>query len=178
MADGGCEMRAAAALLEVIALAATRQDDDTLFFHYWLSERIRFLLGPRGFDREKLGAHVLPLRSRIQNMITLGINLRGRPAGEFLAARFAIAEESGNQVSGSGAVLDALVSSASFAGAGLLETIDVLSLVPGCADDACMTFARLAGLFYGEKRLLAIRTFGEPLSAFLAPAAGAGGEEV
>ncbi len=156
------EEEAVLAALQLRALAAC---DDTMFFHYWMSGELRSWFGPRGFEAAEKFA---TLRQRVQDMITMGINLRGRRPEEYLAARQRWGQRSESGSSEFALVFDALLSAASFAGAGLLETMDVLVRDPICPRAGVLTFARLAGLFYGRNRLLNLRTLDRPFHSFLA----------
>ncbi len=162
----------AAVLLKVILHAARHAHDPQFFFHYWLSENLRAWFGPRGFAVLLENPRMTALRQRIQDMITLGINLRSRSPQDFLAARYALESRQDKGQDRSTMILDALVASASFAGAGVLETIDVLSCSPKHAKAACATFGLIAGTFYGHNRLCCLRTFGRPFEEFLIPDAG------
>lgn len=157
----------ARALIQVIWNAAHVESEDNLFFHYWLSEKLRSWLGPRGFTDAKTRQVVVDLRRHAQEMLTLGINLRGRSPAEFLAARFSIANNQKTDSNSASAILNTIVSCASFAGAGLLETLDVMSLSPPCPQASCTMFGLLAGRFYGLKRLLALETHGQVFQSFL-----------
>ncbi len=159
--DGG-----ALALLATIFHKAKHAHDHRLFFHYWLSENMRSWLGPRGFDLPTCVEELKTLRQRIQNMLTMGINLRGRSSAEFLAAQFEVMNGTGGHQFGAGYVLDSIVAASSFAGAGLLETVDVLSMAPHNRADVCDCFGLLAGTFYGRSRLVELGTFGEQLTEF------------
>ncbi len=156
----------ALALLATILHKAKHVHDHRLFFHYWLSENMRSWLGPRGFDLPASVGDLEALRQRIQNMLTMGINLRGRSSAEFLAAQFEVMSGTAGHQVGAGYVLDSIVAASSFAGAGLLETVDVLSMSPHNRADLCDCFGLLAGTFYGRSRLVELETFGEQLTEF------------
>ncbi|MFT7619866.1 MAG: hypothetical protein ACI97A_003523 [Planctomycetota bacterium] len=161
------------ALIHVIWNAASIEPETNLFFHYWLSEKLRSWLGPRGFCSPGNKEAVASLRREAQRMLTMGINLRRRVPADFLAARYAISDPLESSDLDGGAILNTIVSCASFAGAGLLETLDVMTLSPPSPGPTCAIFGLLAGRFYGKKRLMALETHGQKLEAyFITPEGG------
>jgi hypothetical protein len=143
--------------------------------HYWLSELLRSWLPEWASLAEdsQEGDAWRCVRSEIQDMIALGINLRGRPRSAYFAAALAEHEKAGGEAMGTLAIVKSIATTMTYAGAAFLEALRLLGRAPGRPPAAGNLAGLFIGAFYGEAKLRAFeREAPELESAFDVVAAG------
>lgn len=136
------EEEATVLVAALLGAAAACSAADAAFFHYWLSETVRGWFADTRADAASLRAS----RARFQDMVTLGINLRGWTEPEFLAAWHEVGMP--GEVTATSAFGGA-VACATFAGPALHRALGAAAWTGEPAWAASLTLARLAGAYYG-----------------------------
>ena len=152
--------QAAAALAALAFLLAKSTNDSRLHFHYWFSERIRSWLpswieAAHGQARSRDRDLLTILRRDMQDLVTFGINLRGRSKLDFIAAAKGLFDDKAWSSRHRSVLgwLGMATAAASYAGADLPLAFDVCGRMTEQSCETAALLGLLVGAFNGESRL-------------------------